>query len=103
MTTRADRLRLAALKDFTATYGHVVTAALRAYSEQMRRSASSLREGYDQIKDDPEARAAQDKTILPTAGILPSADVFQDSAKLGDRAMEAWENLLDSEEDPAGL
>lgn len=99
MTTQNKRLQT--LDKFLSTHGHVAANALSVYAERMRGEALPLLAHYEKIKDDPEARAAQDKTLITTNGLVGIANRFKDSADRADKAREALRDLIDDDDDEA--
>ncbi len=87
------------LSDFESTHGHVVTNALTVYAERMRKDADAIQAQYDAIKDSPEARTAQDASMVTTMGLFHAAQAVREAADTADAAREAYENLSDSLED----
>jgi hypothetical protein len=85
----------AALEQFETGFGAVLTTALRAYSEDMRKNAAELQKHYDKIKDDPAARAAQDDSMITADGLAHMARGMRESAERGARAQESWEQLTE--------
>jgi hypothetical protein len=100
MTTREDRDRLALLEAFYRDHGTIVRTALTPYIEKMRDVAEECLRGYEAIKDDPEKRAAQDKTQITTLGLYHMSQLFTESADKAQAAYRALERL-DPDYDPA--
>ena len=86
-----------AFAEFESAYGPVVMAALRAYAEHMKADAERVQTAYDEIKDDPEKCAAQDKSLITTRGLIQSAEMFQDAALKADEARAAFQDLQEHE------
>ena len=87
------------LDEFTGKYGYTVTNALMVYSERMTKDADEIQAGYDRIKDDPEASAAQDETMVTTAGLHHAVRAIREAVEQADAARKAWEELTDPDDE----
>lgn len=81
------------LETFDQRHHAVVTIALAVYIEYMRDEAGKALAAYEAIKDDPEKRAAQDKTFMTTRGLHQSGVLFDQSADSAQRALNDYETL----------
>jgi len=88
-----------AFEAFEAQYGYTVTNALMVYSDRMRKDADAIQAEYDRIKDDQEAQARQDASMVTTAGLLHSARAIREAADQADAAREAWEALTEGDDE----
>jgi hypothetical protein len=95
---RTARQTAAALDEFRAEHGQTINNALMLQSERMRRSATEIQAGYDRIKDDPEARARQDASMITTEYLRQRARMAQEAADRADAARQAWEELTRGED-----
>lgn len=84
-----------ALDEFRAEHGQTIDNALMLQSERMHKSAAGIQASYDQIKDDPEAAAAQDASMVTTSGLRIAARMAQEAADRADAARQAWETLTE--------
>lgn len=96
MMMRAQERRLAELEEFLEMYSHTIANSLEVHARTMRDAAREVADGYLAIKDDPQARAAQDKTLITTNGLREAAEIFTEQARRDDVAAEALQHLLDS-------
>jgi hypothetical protein len=87
------------LDEFTVKYGYTVTNALMVYSEHMTKDADEIQAAYDTIKDEPEARARQDKSMITTEGLRWSVQAIREAVSQADAAREAWEALTDLDDE----
>jgi hypothetical protein len=78
---------------FTATYSRAVNSALAWFAGYMRGNAAEVQAGYDQIKDDAEARARQDQSMMTTSGLFHSARMFTEAADQADATLAAYKAL----------
>lgn len=90
---RTARQTAAALEEFRSEHSHTVDNALMLQAERMRKSAAEIQASYDKIKDDPEARAAQDATMITTEGLRIAALMAQEAADRAEAARTAWASL----------
>jgi hypothetical protein len=69
-------------------HSELILSALESYrreletsQQEVTRGAAECQAGYDKIKDDPAACAAQDRTMVTTAGLYHMARMFTESAQ----------------------
>lgn len=55
--------------------------------------------GYQRIKDDPEARAAQDNSLVTIEGLRMASEIATDNVTTAQAALDALDALIDSETD----
>jgi hypothetical protein len=91
---RARRLKL---EEFIDTYGATISTALEVYAEYMRKEAGPLLARFEEIKDDPEARATQDASWVTTLGLRHMAGLFNENAGRADKAAAALRAIEESE------
>lgn len=65
----------------------------------MNHAAERMETGYAQIKDDPQARAAQDQTLVTTEGVRMSGEMFRDAASKASNAHDALTQIEEYEGD----
>jgi hypothetical protein len=88
----------------------IVLAALDGYRAEIEKSrdectraAKECQEGYDRVKDDPAARAAQDRTGITTMGLYHLARRFTEGAGKHAENLAALDEIsqaLSPDEDP---
>ena len=92
--------RLHALEDFLAEHAGVITIALETYARTMLEESSRLHASYTAIKDDPDKRAAQDKTLITTHGIRMAGEILADASKRATAARTALVRLAEPDDVP---
>lgn len=83
------------LEVFRRHHGRDTLDALAWYARYMRQNSDEIQASYDQIKDDPEARARQDASIVTTNGLLHSARAVREAAGRADETATAYKALRD--------
>jgi hypothetical protein len=82
---------------FVEKYGYQVFNALENQASHMAKAAEYAQAAYDKIKDDPEARAVQDATLITTEGLRQSARRFTEEVRRATLAAQAWDELTYSD------
>jgi len=93
VTTALRRVHRHPWELFSATYGSAVRSALAWFAGYMRGNAAQTQASYDSIKDDPEAVARQDQSMMTTNGLAHSARIFAETADKADEALAAYKAL----------
>ncbi len=93
------RQKIAALEDFVGEHGYTVTNCLQVYASHMREDSAQTMASWEAIKDNPEAAAKQDKTLMTTNGLYQSAVMFRQAAESAERALAAWEELTEPDDE----
>lgn len=84
---------------FGQRHGAVIEAALRAYAEDMAKTAAGFQAQYDAIKDRPPARAVQDQSLVTTSGLGHAAQSMREAAQRAELALAAFGSLVEDAED----
>lgn len=83
------------VESFFEEHEYMLTTALTSYIDMMRQEAGRALAAYEAIKDDPEQRAAQDKTLMTTNGLKISSLMIRDAADRAENTLQALEQLFE--------
>ncbi len=84
-----------ALGLFVVTNEHSIANALGNHVAHMRKAADEAIEAYATATATPEAKAAQDASLMTTNGLLRSAEIFQQEAAKAQGILDKLNELLE--------
>jgi hypothetical protein len=87
------------LVQFLADHESVVINALDIHVRDMTEVAKDAQASYEKISKNPAAAALQDQSMMTTSGLRMSAELFRDSAKRAQKALDALEALAGQAEE----
>lgn len=92
-------MRQPELESFLAEHSTIIETALRLYAVHQRKEGEKLHESYELIKDNAQARALQDQSLITTHGLRTAGSMLKEAAERADRARRDLAALTEADDE----
>jgi hypothetical protein len=95
MMTKQEQAVLDAVLTLMARHENTIGNALDVYIRDMTKTANETQSEYESVKDDPEAAARQDASLITVNGLKHAAQMFREAADHAQLALDELEELAE--------